>query len=574
MLEVTFLYSILPLIFAVALMVMLKKRTAKIIVGIIFVLLFLFYLMMTYLTLPSKNLLSIVGYNTLDGIFLAAATWHFADEREKDSWGNPKHEDKLPLSNKTWIGMTTAVVLLVFVSLAGELHSYMSVKPTWQSIQKVYSKSTEAPTFKRGETPIALAPKTVINRVKKASSDLPHSQYFSISDQVQAQYLNGKPVYVVPVEYNGFFEMNKAGSIPGYFVVDATKQNATPKFIHKPYKYASSAYFSRDASRQIYRHTVDWLDLGSVQLEIDDNGNPYWVQTLYKSEAFSHRVNYNKLHVAVMNAQTGSVKVYSVENMPKFIDEGITTETAAKINHDFGKYKYGFWNWSKTGIMKPTGNGVEDGVTSVFNRDGSISYFTDFTTDKTGSDSALGYSMINARTGKLTFYRANNIMDSDGAINNAGQDYKAQQWKANMPILYNVNNRPTWVMTILDSTHAIRGYYYLDANDQSVYGTGSNPTSALDAFRQALVNSGNSAGNTNKTTTKKLTGIVDRAVVVSNKNKVMFTLKGSNVIYTVNTNDFDFANLIRPSDKVSFKANIVDKKSIGNVSEFKDSELN
>lgn len=63
--------------------------------------------------------------------------------------------------------------------------------------------------------------------------------------------------------------------------------------------------------------------------------------------------------------------------------------------------------------------------------------------------------------------RANNIMDSDGAKNNANQDYKAQQWKINMPIVYNVNSRPTWVMTILDSTSAIRGYYYLDAADQS-----------------------------------------------------------------------------------------------------------
>lgn len=90
--------------------------------------------------------------------------------------------------------------------------------------------------------------------------------------------------------------------------------------------------------------------------------------------------------------------------MPKFIDEGITTAIANKLNIDFGKYKYGFWNFSKTGVMKLTGNGVEDGVTSVFNRDGSISYFTDFTTDN--SDSALGYSIINARTGRLTFYRA------------------------------------------------------------------------------------------------------------------------------------------------------------------------
>ncbi len=38
--------------------------------------------------------------------------------------------------------------------------------------------------------------------------------------------------------------------------------------------------------------------------------------------------------------------------MPKFIDEGITTAIANKLNIDFGKYKYGFWNFSQTGVMK------------------------------------------------------------------------------------------------------------------------------------------------------------------------------------------------------------------------------
>lgn len=78
---------------------------------------------------------------------------------------------------------------------------------------------------------------------------------------------------------------------------------------------------------------------------------------MYKSEFLSHRVNYRKLHVAVMSAQSRTVKIYSIKNMSKFIDEGITTAIANKL-------------------------------------------------DKTGSDSALGYSIINARTGWLTFYRA------------------------------------------------------------------------------------------------------------------------------------------------------------------------
>lgn len=520
--------------------------------------------LIVYFLLPSRNLLSIIEGNGWYSLL-----WLIIYETGKAS-----SFDDEPTKYDVIMVMATAVVFLC--GIVGVCHTHMSVKPTWDSISKTYSKSSEAPTFKRGETPIALAPRTVLNRVRKASSDVPNTQYYSISNNVQAQYYRGKPVYVIPIEYNGFWTMQKAQEIPGYFIIDATKQGATPKFVKKPYKYATSAYFDKDAERQIYRHMPNWLSLGSPQLEIDDNGTPYWVETLYKPEALSHRVNWSRLQIVVMNAQTGSVKSYSTDKLPKFIDEGITSSIANNINSDFGKYRYGFWNahFSKTGVMKPTGNGVEDGVTSVFNKNGTISYFTDFTTDKTGSDSALGYSMINARTGHLTFYKANNIMDSDGAKNNAEQDYKAQRWHPTMPILYNVNGHPTWVMTITDSTHAIRGYYYLDATDQSVYGTGTSPISALDSFRQALANNGSTAGNTPGQKAKRITGLVDRVAVLSSQNKVLFTMKQDHkTVFTINLSDYSSAALMRPNDKIKFSANVVNGKSVGNVSSWQDYNL-
>ena len=520
--------------------------------------------LIVYFLLPSRNLLSIIEGNGWYSLL-----WLIIYETVKAT-----RFDDDPTKYDVIMNMATAVVFLC--GIVGVCHTHMSVKPTWDSISKTYSKSSEAPTFKRGETPIALAPGTVLNRVRKASSDVPNTQYYSISDNVQAQYYRGKPVYVIPIEYNGFWTMQKAQEIPGYFIIDATKQGATPKFVKKPYKYATSAYFGKDAERQIYRHMPNWLSLGSPQLEIDDNGTPYWVETLYKPEALSHRVNWSRLQIVVMNAQTGSVKSYSTDKLPKFIDEGITSSIANNINRDFGKYRYGFWNahFSKTGVMKPTGNGVEDGVTSVFNKNGTISYFTDFTTDKTGSDSALGYSMINAKTGHLTFYKANNIMDSDGAKNNAEQDYKAQRWHPTMPILYNVNGHPTWVMTITDSTHAIRGYYYLDATDQSVYGTGTSPISALDSFRQALANNGSTAGNTPGQKAKRITGLVDRVAILSSQNKVLFTMKRDHkTVFTINLSDYSSAALMRPNDKIKFSANVVNGKSVGNVSSWQDYNL-
>lgn len=518
-----------------------------------------------YFGLPSRNLLSILISNGFWGAVYEAIAIQF--------WNNSTRNGG---SNKGYVVMGTGIAVfaaIFLIGFIGEAHSVMSVKPTWNSISKQYSKSSEAPTFKRNETPVALAPNTVLNRVRKSMSDIPNSQYFDTPDTVQAQYFKGKPVYIIPLKYDGFWSMRRAKEIPGYFIVDATNQNAEPKFVKQPYKYAQSAYFNHDVDRQIYLHNPEWLTMSNPQLEIDDNGTPYWVQTVYKSEAFSHRVNYQKLHVVVMNAQSGKQQTYSLQNLPKFVDEGITSDAASNMNKIFGKYKHGFWNWSKTGVIKPTNNGPEDGVTSIFNRDGSISYFTDFTNPNSKADSAMGYSMINARTGKLTYYSANGIMDSTGAKENANQNYKAQQWKAKMPVLYNVNGHPTWVMTILDSSHAIRGYYYLDAKDQSIYGSGNNPTSALDAFRQSLVNDGATAKNTPGAKEKTIMGTVDRSAVVSSKNKVMFTLQGSDTVYTVNTNDYDKANLIRPGDKLSFKANVVNKQSVGNVESFKNNSL-
>ncbi|WP_278837929.1 hypothetical protein [Ligilactobacillus saerimneri] len=538
--------------------------------GAFFALMVVAVAIMVYFVLPSRNMLSILLANGVLGLV------YYLLVQGNQLWQQGSHSKK-KVHRKLlphWVGWVMAV--LVIIALGGELYSYLTVKPTWNSIAKTTSKAKEAPTFKRNETPIAIAPKTVLNRVRKAASDIPHSQYYRISDNVQAQYYQGKPVYVVAVEYAGFWAMVRSGrQIPGYFIIDATSQNATPRFIKQPYRFATSAYFNDDAFRQIYRHNPTWLTMSSPQLEIDNQGIPYWVQTVYKAEVFTHRPNYRRLHVVVMNAQNGHQKTYSLAQMPAFIDEGITSEAAAELNSYYGTAVHGFWNryFGKADIIKPTNNGPEDGVTSIFNRDGSVSYFTDFTNPNTKADSAMGYSMINARTGHLTYYAASGIMDSSGAKENADQNYKAQQWKAAMPILYNINGRPTWVMTILDKSAAIRGYYYLDAQDQSLHGNGDTPTAALDAFRQSLTESGAKVANTPGAKLQVVTGTADRVALVTNKNKVMFTLKDSATVYTVDTNDFAQANLMRPGDKLKFKALIVREQSIGNVAEFKNESL-
>lgn len=53
----------------------------------------------------------------------------------------------------------------------------------------------------------------------------------------------------------------------------------------------------------------------------------------------------------------------------------------------------------------------------------------------------------------------------------------------------------------------------------------------------------------------------------SNSN-VLLTLKGSNNVYTISTNDFPNASLSKVGDKVKLTSKMVSHKPYGNVSDF------
>lgn len=521
--------------------------------------------LITYFYLSSRNTLSILGANLIWGAIMLAIMIFF-NLNSSNRISSKKNQIK--------IGGAILVVLLALVGF-GEAHSYLSVKPVANSIKSTKIASESAPTFKKGVTPVALSPKTVKNRMNKNMSDVPNSQYFQLGD-IQAQYYKGKPVYIAPVEFDGLFKYYSAHqTVPGYFIIDATSVNAEPHFVKKDIKYTNTSYFNRNAWRRIYSQHPTWLAANGSQpqLEVDDNGTPYYVQTTYKSMALSHRINYSKLHVVALNAETGTTKLYTLKHLPKWIDEGITTEVADSMNEAYGKYQRGFLNMylSKTGIQLPT----SDSVISTFDKQGNVQYFTDFTNPRSDADSALGYSMINARTGKLVYYKTHGIMDSDGSKANANNNYKAQQWKSSMPVIYNINGKPTWVLSILDDTNAFRGYYYIDAADQSVHATGDNANEAVENFRQALIDNGSNAGNTSQGTKKQLSGKIDRAAITTKGSSqvLLFTLQGSSTVYTVDGEDYQKALLTRAGDQIKGTVRMANGKAIGNVTKFVNNNL-
>ena len=112
-------------------------------------------------------------------------------------------------------------------------------------------------------------------------------------------------------------------------------------------------------------------------------------------------------------------------------------------------------------------------------------YFTDFTSSEKDQDSALGYSLINARTGQVTYYRDTKvgIMDSDGAISIASKIYPEKKWKASMTVLYNIDGVPTWIVSLMDSKGIFKKYVYINAVDNDIVIDADTAQGALDAYR-------------------------------------------------------------------------------------------
>jgi len=407
-----------------------------------------------FVILPSKALFSLIIMNVISGVlylpFLALSSPNVAVETGSG--------DKRPHVRSQNKGLNVAaglLALLFVISLFGAAQTKFGVKPVYNSL-KIKTMKT-APLLDKDATPIAIAPKTVRNKMNKAMSAVPNTSYYKLG-ALQTQVVKGKTVYIAPVEFDGFWRWQRARETPGYFMIDATNVNAEPHFVKQSMKYTPSAYLMDDAQRVIYNRFPAWVQEGQPQLEIKDNGEPYFIQTVYKARGVSSRINYHSLHVVVLNAKTGATSLYAAAKAPKFINESIASSTAAEMNDIFGWYGNGYFNahFNKTGVKEPNSNGTEDGVTPVVDKHGDISYFNDFTSPKTSADSTMGYSMINARTGTLTYYTGKNIgvMDSDGAKKIAEKEYVAQKWTATMPIMYNIDGTPTWVVSLLDSTGA------------------------------------------------------------------------------------------------------------------------
>lgn len=444
---------------------------------------------------------------------------------------------------------------LVLVSIV--IGIILLIAPMFNADEKyqiaMMDEEIEIEPFDERVTPASVPPEFARNKMRKAFGQVPNTSYYELGN-LQIQKVNGEYVYIAPVEFSGFFKWVKGDSTPGYFKVSATDSSDNPLFVEAQMVYTPSSFFQKSIYRHIRMQYPQYIFKGDVQLEVDDEGQPYYVRTY--GDFVSARNGFEAKGIVMVDPKTGETSSLSLEEVPAFIDGAVSPEAVSLQNSYFGKYIHGFWNslFGKSDVKHPSDEGTEANVSPVFDQNSDMYYFTDFTSPKEGVDSMLGYSLTNARTGEATFYTGNlqaSYMDSEGALQIIEKKFIEKEWHGKMPILYNFYGEASWLSAVLDSNGFLQNYFIVSAANPEISVYADSPNEALKKYKTALQRKGSTVDGRSTAEEKDVVGTVLRVYKEKFENQtVVSILLDNRQNYIVSTETQPLVIYLQEGDQV------------------------
>jgi len=389
--------------------------------------------------------------------------------------------------------------------------------------------------------------------------------------ELALQKVQNKLYYVAPLEHRGVFQWltNHSKGSRGYVMVSATNpqdvrliQNINGQEIYL--KYQMKGFLFDYLPRYLYFHGLFNIGISDFSFEVDDDLNPYWVATLYKN-----KIGYNgadAVGAVTVNAQTGEITRYTIENLPRWVDRVQPEGFVYKQISDWGEYINGFWNslFAKTGTLKPTGSELH----LIYGNDDNVYWYTGITSS--GKDgSSVGFIMVNSRTKEAKWYKVSGA-DEAGAKKSAEGQVQEKGYRSGYPILYNIAGVPTYISPLKDKEGLLKAVAFISVENYNLVGVGPDIESGLRTYQQILASKGNQFIPSQELKPIKLQGKLSRVsqVVKGGESYFYFMLEGDNRIFIGSSSTSPKVPLAKVGDMVVMTANDT-KESILNISEFK-----
>ncbi|HWR99297.1 MAG TPA: hypothetical protein VN249_01720, partial [Prolixibacteraceae bacterium] len=336
--------------------------------------------------------------------------------------------------------------------------------------------------------------------------------------------------WVAPLLHSGFFKWNKnKEGTNGYVMVNACNERDV-KLVQQVndkkaiIKYQPEAYFGDNLERHIYFNGFFNTGLTDYSFEIDDNGVPYWVVTKYKKTIGFY--GDDAVGVVVVNTETGKCTEYSIDQAPAWIDRIQPDQFIEQQLNDWGNFVKGFWNFSNENKLQ-----ITQRVSLVYGEDSRAYWYTGLTS--VGADEAtVGFVLVDTRTKKAVWYKQSGATEH-AAQNSAMGKVQEKRYSSSLPIPYNINNIPTYMMTLKDNGGLVKMFAMVAIEDYTIVGVGNTLVETLMAYKNAYNMAGNKINPKNVTTKLQLKTVVSRiqSDIKNGNSFYYFTVSGMNNIF-------------------------------------------
>ena len=283
------------------------------------------------------------------------------------------------------------------------------------------------------------------------------SQFYVSNLYTQINY-NSEIIRVTPLEYNGIFKYlsNYKDGVKGYITVNSVNGEAKLVKLDDGMKFMPSAYLFKDLNRHL-RFSYPTKIFGQKSFEIDNDGNPYWITPMLKYVGIELREDVDG--VIITNAVTGENTYYDVSNVPAWIDHVYNANLIISMVNDWGKYKDGFFNsiFGQRNVVATT-----DGYNYMVMED-DVYLYTGITS-VSSDESNLGFILTNLRTKDTRFYSVPGA-EEYSAMSSATGQVQQMRYTSTFPLLINLNNRPTYLVSLKDDAGLVKMYGFVDVND-------------------------------------------------------------------------------------------------------------
>ncbi len=343
---------------------------------------------------------------------------------------------------------------------------------------------------------------------------------FNVSDIYTQINYNDKIIRVTPLEYSGMIKYftNRKDGVKAYITVDSTNGESKLVKLDKGMKYMPSAMFNEFLDRKL-RFSYPFEIFGEENFEIDNDGNPYWIIPTIKYSGVELRKEVSGL--IIFNPINGKSKKYDVKDVPTWVDHVYPANLIMEQVDDWGKYKNGYLNtiFGQKGVVKTT-----DGY-NYLAQDDDIYLYTGITS-VISDESNIGFILTNLRTKKTNYYPVAGAEEYSAMASAKGQ-VQQMKYSSTFPLLINLNNRPTYLISLKDNAGLVKMYAFVDVVDyQKVVVTDSSK-----GIEKAAENYLNEISEDDGLNSKK----IESEIVIKSIKDVI--IEGNTYYYIVDIND-------------------------------------